>query len=116
MRHKSRGKKRLMSVLTASLTLTSMLFTSSLAVVNNTSEVKAADSNAITVEYLDRGVTAFNTGNGMIVSWRSLASDSTNTVFKLYRDDSLIYTSNPGEATCYIDTNGNANSKYRVDT
>lgn len=116
MRHKSRGKKRLMSVLTASLTLTSMLFSSSLAVINNTSEVKAADSKAITVEYLDRGVTAFNTGNGMIVSWRSLASDSTNTVFKLYRDNSLIYTSNPGEATCYIDTNGNANSKYRVDT
>jgi len=42
------------------------------------------------VEYLDRGVSAVNTGSGMLVSWRYLANDDDNAVFKLYRDDTLI--------------------------
>ena len=39
-----------------------------------------------------------------------------NTVYKLYRDGALIYTSNANEATCYLDAGGGSNSKYRVDT
>ncbi len=30
------------------------------------------------VEYLNRGISAINTGNGMLVSWRFLANDSDN--------------------------------------
>ena len=67
-------------------------------------------------EYLDRGITAVNTGSGMLVSWRFLANDDDNAVFKLYRDNTLVYTSNAGDATCYLDAGGSASSGYRVDT
>ena len=76
-------------------------------------EVSGASSNV--VEYLDRGISAVSTGSGMLVNWRYLASDSDNAVFKLYRDNTLIYTSNAGDATCYLDASGSGSSKYRVD-
>ncbi len=68
------------------------------------------------VEYLDRGISAVKTGSGMLVSWRFLASDSDATVFKLYRDNTLIYTSNAGDATCYLDAGGSSSSSYKVET
>ena len=67
-------------------------------------------------EYLDRGISAVNTGGGMLVSWRYLANDDDNAVYKLYRDGTLIYTSEAGKSTCYLDKSGSASSKYRVDT
>ncbi|MBR3046397.1 MAG: RICIN domain-containing protein [Oscillospiraceae bacterium] len=67
-------------------------------------------------ESLDRGISAVNTGSGMLVSWRFLADDSDRAEFQLYRDDTLIYTSEAGMATSYLDKGGNASSKYRVDT
>lgn len=67
-------------------------------------------------EYLDRGISAVNTGSGMLVNWRFLANDDDNAVFKLYRDNNLIYTSNAGDATCFLDSGGSASSSYRVDT
>ena len=67
------------------------------------------------MEYLDRGIYAVKSGNGMFVSWRYNANDSDNAEFRLYRDDTLIYTSKPGEPTCYQDNDGKATSKYRVD-
>ena len=68
------------------------------------------------LEYLDRGICAVNTGNGMLVSWRWTGSDSDTAAFKLYRDGTLIYTSTGNDATCYLDAGGNSKSKYRVDT
>ncbi len=82
--------------------------------VSTMQNVEAASTT--TVEYLNRGVSAFSTGSGMLVSWRYLASDSTSTVFKLYRNNSLIYTSNAGDATCYLDTSGSSSSSYKVET
>ena len=78
-------------------------------------EAKYGTKEAV-AEYLDRGISAIKTGSGMLVSWRFLASDDDKAVFKLYRNDTLIYTSNAGQATCYLDKSGNASSKYRVDT
>ena len=75
-----------------------------------------AASTEMVLEYLDRGISAINTGSGMLVSWRYLANDDDNAVYKLYRDGSLIYTSEAGKSTCYLDTSGSASSKYRVDT
>ena len=60
--------------------------------------VSAAGTNQ--VEYLNRGISAINTGSGMLVSWRFLANDSDSAVFQLYRNNTLIYTSNAGESTC----------------
>ena len=114
----ARKLKKTASGLLSLLLASSMIFGTilELGVSLENTQAATSSSSSITVEYLDRGVTAFNTGSGMIVSWRSLADDPTNTVFKLYRDNTLIYTSNAGEATCYIDTNGSVSSNYRVDT
>ena len=59
------------------------------------------------LEYLDRGICAVNTGSGMLVSWRYLANDDDNAVYKLYRDGTLVYTSEAGKSTCYLDASGN---------
>lgn len=75
--------------------------------------VSAAEQNC--VEYLDRGISAVNTGSGMLVSWRFLANDPDNGEYRLYRDDNLIYTSKAGEGTSYLDAGGSAASAYKVE-
>lgn len=79
-------------------------------------ETTASAAAGYVVEYLDRGINAINTGSGMLVSWRFNANDPDNTVFRLYRDGDLIYTSEEGMATSYLDKGGSASSSYRVDT
>lgn len=73
-------------------------------------------NNSAIMEYLDRGIYAVKNGNGMFVSWRWNADDADDAEFRLYRDDTLIYTSKSGDATSYQDNGGKATSKYRVDT
>lgn len=67
------------------------------------------------MEYLDRGITAVGTGSGMLVSWRFLANDPNQAVYKLYRDNQLIYTSTETGATCFLDSSGSAKSAYKVE-
>ncbi len=88
----------------------------SLAAVPLSDKQAANAASNVTLEYLNRGISAVNTGNGMLVSWRYLANDDDNAVYKLYRDGILIYTSEAGKSTCYLDAQGKASSKYRVDT
>ena len=76
----------------------------------------AAAASGVYLEKLDRGISAVSTGSGMLVSWRFLANDPDAAIFKLYRDDTLVYTANPGDATCFLDAGGNASSKYKVET
>ena len=76
----------------------------------------AGGNGTAVMEYLDRGIYAVNSGNGMFVSWRYNADDPDNAVYQLYRDGELIYTSKAGDPTCYQDAGGSAASKYRVDT
>ncbi len=85
--------------------------------VTNSLTIPVSAANSPVVEYLDRGINAVGTGSGMLVSWRFLASDPDNAVFKLYRDNTLIYTSTEKSngATCYLDKSGNANSNYKVE-
>ncbi|NLT09319.1 MAG: rhamnogalacturonan lyase, partial [Ruminococcus sp.] len=68
------------------------------------------------MEYLDRGIYAIKSGNGMFISWRFNANDDDNAEFRLFRDDTLIYTSKAGDPTNFWDSTGNSSSKYRVDT
>lgn len=79
-------------------------------------EANAAAGSTNVLEYLNRGISAINTGSGMLVNWRFLANDDDNAVFRLYRDGTLIYTSEKNDATCYLDKDGKSSSKYRVDT
>ncbi len=104
-------KHRKLAALLAGLLCLQMPVVSSI----NEQAVPAKAADAIAVEALDRSLTAVNTGSGMLVSWRSLANDAADAVFKLYRDGSLIYTSNAGDATCYLDASGNASSQYKVE-
>ena len=67
------------------------------------------------MEHLDRGIYSVKSGNGMFVSWRWNADDPDDAEFRLYRDDTLVYTSKPGDPTCYQDNGGGTGSKYRVD-
>ncbi len=84
-------------------------------IVPQTEPTLEASAAGVNLEYLNRGITAVKTNGGMLVSWRFLANDPDNAVFKLYRDDTLVYTSNAGDATCYLDDGGSASSKYRVE-
>lgn len=94
-------------------------FIANAATANNTAFNKTGN---MVVEYLDRGISAVNTGLGMLVSWRFLASDPEDAVFKLYRDNTLIYTSTEKDnsyskgATCFLDAGGSAGAAYRVET
>ena len=107
---------RLLKKITASALSLCVAVSSAAVLSDSTKEnVYAASGNCV-MEYLDRSVTAVGTGSGMLVSWRYLANDPENTEFKLYRDNTLIFTSAAGKATCYLDKSGSANSKYRVDT
>ncbi len=114
-------KRRWFSALTAASMCFSMgtaagpMLTADAAAANNTNFNK---TGSMVVEYLDRGISAVNTGSGMLVSWRFLASDPDNAVFKLYRDNTLVYTSTDktGGATCFLDKSGNVSSVYKVET
>ncbi|MBO4876587.1 MAG: hypothetical protein J5501_01115 [Ruminococcus sp.] len=68
------------------------------------------------MEYLDRGIYAIKSGNGMFVSWRYNANDDNGAEFRLYRDNELIYTSTGNEATSYWDNGGTSGSLYKVET
>lgn len=66
---------------------------------------------------LNRGAIAVNTGNGILVSWRMLATDDENTVYKVYRNgvNQVLYEGTIANATCYLDKNGTTADWYTVD-
>lgn len=74
------------------------------------------DPSARQVEDLNRGLSAANTGSGMLVSWRALGTDKEGTSFKLYKNGSLIYDCSADAATNYFDKGGTASDKYTLDT
>ncbi|MCL1866968.1 MAG: rhamnogalacturonan lyase, partial [Oscillospiraceae bacterium] len=112
----NRNKRRLTAILTVFALVLGLFGVRETPVVQT-----ASAATTPIVEFLNRGITAVNTGNGMLVKWRCLASDPANTTYRLYRNDTLIYTSNPAsgstaaQPTNFVDRSGNAQSKYRVD-
>lgn len=70
----------------------------------------------IEMENLNRGVMAANAGNGVLVSWRKLATDAENTSFKLYKNGELVTEIPAGGATNYFVEGGTAADTYTVDT
>ncbi len=65
-------------------------------------------------EYLDRGVVAVKTDEGVFVSWRSLARDGKDTAFDVYRDGVKINDTPISKVTNLTDPAGNAGAKYEV--
>lgn len=66
------------------------------------------------MEYLNRGVVAVKTGNGVFVSWRFLGNDAQSTAFNIYRNGTKLNSSPIATKTNYVDAGGNESSKYVV--
>lgn len=74
----------------------------------------------IQLEYLDRGLVAAPTSQGVFLSWRLLANEVTGysetgltgVNFNVYRDGKLIATVE--DSTNFVDRNGNSDSLYYV--
>jgi rhamnogalacturonan endolyase len=99
-------------VLSLTIAVTSLIFPSN---SNNAVIEMSAETNVSShLENLDRGVVAVRSGNGNFVSWRFLKTDTDDTKFELYRDGELVYTSNPGEPTCFWDSGAGTTAGYNV--
>ena len=66
------------------------------------------------MEWLNRGLVAVKTTNGVFLSWRVLGTDGNTTGFNLYRDGEKIASFTGSQASNYTDTKGTASSKYFV--
>jgi rhamnogalacturonan endolyase len=67
------------------------------------------------MEYLDRGLVAVQTANGVFLSWRYLATDEPNVGFNIYRNGTVKINATPLiSATNTIDNQGNTSYKYSV--
>ena len=67
------------------------------------------------MEALDRGLLVSNVGKaGMLVSWRLLGTESSDTEFNLYRDTVKIATIGKTAGTNFLDKDGKPTSKYSV--
>ncbi len=82
----------------------------------NTEEDIVIEENGRRVEALGRGLVAVSTKDGILVSWRSLGTESNDTEYELFRDGKSIYKSGSGMATCYLDSEGTSDSEYYVIT
>ncbi len=63
------------------------------------------------MENLDRGVVATKTSDGVLVSWRRLATEPADTTFTLYRNKEKIAED---AITNFVDAQGSVNDKYTV--
>ncbi|WP_409348136.1 rhamnogalacturonan lyase [Paenibacillus gyeongsangnamensis] len=66
------------------------------------------------MEYLDRGLVAVLTDNGVFVSWRLLGTEPASTAFNLYRDGIRVNPQPIASGTNYQDPEGTASSSYTV--
>lgn len=62
-------------------------------------------------EDLGRGVVAVPSGNGIMVTWRYLGTDSSAITFDVYRNGEKLTTTS---ATNYLDKNGKSGDKYEI--
>lgn len=119
-------RKILSSVL--GVTLTASAFTGFAIPASAEANTPQYQTNVRRMEELDRGLIAVYrvkdtqnvNKNGVYLSWRLLGTESLeNQQFDIYRNDTLIYTTNPHDPTNYIDTSimslsAAANSVYKV--
>ncbi len=67
-------------------------------------------------EWLDRGVIALSSEDGIFVSWRLLADEYSKDVkFNLYRNDVKL-NEEPLDVTNYLDKDGKEGDTYQVET
>lgn len=79
-------------------------------------KVEIIPEGAKQVEALSRGLITANTGKGILTSWRILATDSTDTTFKLYKNGTLLKEFDKDSASNYLDSTGTVNDEYTIET
>jgi|SRR5690554_2974253 len=65
-------------------------------------------------EYLDRGVVALPSGNGIFISWRMLGDDPNNISFNVYRNGARVNGSPITDSTNFYDGSGTTSAAYTV--
>ncbi len=66
------------------------------------------------MEYLDRGVVAIRSGNGVFVGWRMLGDDPAAIGFNVYRNGTRLNNSPITNSTNYFDASGTTGASYTV--
>ncbi|TDC41137.1 cellulose binding domain-containing protein [Micromonospora sp. KC213] len=66
------------------------------------------------MEDLDRGLVSVRSGNGNLVSWRLLGTETSGVSFNLYRGSTKVNNSPITGATNYLDNGAAAGSSYTV--
>jgi rhamnogalacturonan endolyase len=74
----------------------------------------ASTQAAKQMEYLDRGVIAISSGNGVYVGWRMLGDDPTNIGFNVYRNSTKLNSSPITNSTNYFDASGTTSATYSI--
>lgn len=70
--------------------------------------------NARQMEYLDRGLVAIKTNEGVFISWRLLGTDDDATYFDVYRDGEKVNEQPIDSSTNYLDKDGLIDSTYFI--
>ncbi|MFD2213484.1 rhamnogalacturonan lyase [Metabacillus endolithicus] len=118
MRKRSITNKLLTLSLATPLLLTGLQSDASAA--SSKANKHVAQSNGVQLEYLDRGLVAANTSQGIFLSWRLLGTEVngysdkglTGVNFNVYRDGKKIATVE--DSTNFVDKTGASSSKYYV--
>ncbi len=118
-------RKQIISILLASsvfVSTTALAAEVGVVEVFKTDEAKLAETQQLVdnmefsvrqMEYLDRGLVAVKTNDGIFLSWRWLGTESNTTKYNLYRDGKKI-NAFPLNITNFTDKSGTMNSKYQV--
>lgn len=98
------------------VSLLALLMVVSLIVPPPLVRAENTDSQARQAEYLDRGLVAVLTDNGVFLSWRYLNTDSNDTAFNIYKNGTKVNAAPIAGATNYVDPTGADSSQYRLST
>jgi len=90
------------------------LFVKTLSAVALASLCLSSAQAARQAEYLDRGVVALPSGNGVYIGWRILGDDPSNVSFNVYRNGTKITSTRVTSSTNYFDASGTTNAAYTV--
>lgn len=66
------------------------------------------------VEYLDRGAVAVVADNGVLITWRALATDAAGMGFNVYRDGQKLNAASIKDRSNFLDATGSKGAVYEV--
>ncbi|WP_037288292.1 GDSL-type esterase/lipase family protein [Saccharibacillus sacchari] len=110
-RKKGSVQKSVAALFLAFLMVVSLVIPPSPANAENTDSLPARQA-----EYLDRGLVAVLTDNGVFLSWRYLNTDSNDIAFNIYKNGTKVNASPIDDVTNYTDTTGFDSSQYQIST